>query len=123
MTLITIYALFADDLRLLSVDPKYDDIFYASGLFGLIVFTIEIILASYAKEEYLNSFFFWLDIISTVSMVTDIGWIWILLFSGSTSLHGSTPYDIAKTGRAGRIIRIIRIIRLIRLIRIVKLYK
>lgn len=75
MTIITIYALFFDDLRVLAFPKEADPIFYAITLFGMICFTIEIILASYAKEEYLLSFFFWLDIISTLSMVPDIGWV------------------------------------------------
>jgi len=80
VTLITIYALFADDFRLLAIKPEHDNMFYVCGLLGMFAFTIEIVLASYAKEGYWNSFFFWLDIISTVSMITDIGWIWIWLF-------------------------------------------
>ena len=40
------------------------------------LFTLEIIIRSYAQEEYVYSFFFWLDIISTVSMIPDIPWIW-----------------------------------------------
>jgi hypothetical protein len=33
-------------------------------------------LASIAKEDYFLSFFFWLDLVSTVSMLPDIGWVW-----------------------------------------------
>ena len=32
-------------------------------------------MASFAKEDYFNGFYFWLDIISTVSIITDIGWV------------------------------------------------
>ena len=39
------------------------------------MFTIEIILASISKEDYFGGFYFWLDLISTVSLITDIGWI------------------------------------------------
>ena len=42
----------------------------------MILFFIEIVLSSIAKEDYFNSFYFWLDLISTVSLITDIGWIW-----------------------------------------------
>mmetsp|Transcript_16748 Transcript_16748/g.25817 ORF Transcript_16748/g.25817 Transcript_16748/m.25817 type:complete len:329 (+) Transcript_16748:783-1769(+) len=68
----------------------------------------------------MGSFFFNLDIVSTVSMIPDCGWIWDL-FGEDTG--GSNATDIAKTSRAGRVTRVIRVIRLIRLIRIVKLYK
>jgi hypothetical protein len=121
MTIITIYALFFDDIRVLLFPKDADPVFYAITLFGLICFTVEIVLASYAKEDYLLSFFFWLDIISTISMVPDIGWIWEPLIGGGDRSADAT--DLAKTSRAGRVTRVIRVIRLIRLIRIVKLYK
>ena len=118
---IHIYALFFDDVRVLLFPAEADPVFYAITLFGMICFTLEIVLASYAKEDYLWSFFFWLDIISTLSMVPDIGWIWEPLIGGGDGSADAT--DLAKTSRAGRVTRVIRVIRLIRLIRIVKLYK
>mmetsp|Transcript_28745 Transcript_28745/g.43412 ORF Transcript_28745/g.43412 Transcript_28745/m.43412 type:complete len:284 (+) Transcript_28745:698-1549(+) len=122
MTLITIYALYFDDLRLLFFDKSQDDVFYGITLVGIICFTCEILLASYAKKDYWNSFFFWLDIVSTLSMIPDCGWIWDFLIGGEGG-GDSNAYDLAKTSRAGRVTRVIRVIRLIRLIRIVKLYK
>ena len=83
-------------------------------------FLIEIFFASLVKDDYFLTFFFWLDIISTISMFPDIGWIWnAITGSGSATSVGS----LAKTSRASRVTRVIRIVRLIRLIRIVKLYK
>lgn len=76
MTLITIYALFFDDIRIIAFDKSTDDTFYTITTCCICAFTLEIILASLVVNGYLNSFFFYLDIISTVSMVTDIGWFW-----------------------------------------------
>ena len=121
MTLMTIYALYFDDLRILLFPKDADDIFYGITLVGILCFTVEIIIASYAKDDYINSFFFWLDIISTVTMIPDCGWIWEPLIDGNEG--GDSATDLAKTSRAGRVTRVIRVIRLIRLIRIVKLYK
>ena len=117
MTAITVYALFFDDIRILLFPKSADNYFYGITLTGIILFTAEIIATSYSKDEYVYSFFFWLDIISTVSMIPDCGWIWDP-YSGENE-----SASIAKTSRAGRATRIIRVIRLIRLIRIVKLYK
>ena len=75
ITIITIYALFFDDIRLIAFQKKHDNVIYGITTFVLLCFTLEIILASYAKEGYFNSFFFWLDIIATASLITDIGWI------------------------------------------------
>jgi len=48
MTLVTIYALFGDDLRILHTDKEWDQVFYGVSVFGIVVFSVEIILASYA---------------------------------------------------------------------------
>lgn len=77
---------------------------------------IEILLSCYAKTDYLNSFYFYLDVISTVTLLLDVGWISESIFSS-----GSSGAAAAKVGTKAT--RLIRILRLIRLIRIVKLYK
>jgi archaellum component FlaF (FlaF/FlaG flagellin family) len=121
MTLLTIYALYFDDLRMILFRREDDDVFYGISLLCMICFAIEILLSSYAKPEYMFSFFFYLDIVSTVSMIADCGWIWEAIVGESTSNTSAT--DLAKTSRASKVTRVIRILRLIRLIRIVKLYK
>jgi hypothetical protein len=70
------YALFFDDIRIIAFSKQYDDIFYGATAIGMLIFTIEIMLASYAQPNYRFHFFFYLDIISTLSMVPDCGWIW-----------------------------------------------
>lgn len=84
MTLITIYALFFDDIRMLAFPKSTDDIFYGITLVAMIAYTIEIICASIAVDDYFLSFFFWLDLISTISMIPDCGWIWNPIISGSS---------------------------------------
>ena len=79
MTLVTIYALFFDDFRIIFLETSADNIFFGLTLGGIIAFTLEILLASYAINGYYYSFFFWLDIFSTISMIPDCGWIWDLL--------------------------------------------
>jgi hypothetical protein len=121
MTLITIYALFFDDIRMITFDNDKDDIFYGITLFGIIAFALEVLAGVLAVEDYLFSFFFWLDLVSTLSMVPDCGWIWEPITGGGGGNEGAA--DLAKTSRASKVTRVIRVIRLIRLIRIVKLYK
>jgi hypothetical protein len=76
MTLITIYALFFDDIRILAFPKSADNVFFGLTLSAIICYTTEILLASISIDGYFNSFFFWLDIISTVTMIPDCGWIW-----------------------------------------------
>ena len=40
------------------------------------LFAIELVLTSIAKPDYFNSFYYWLDVVSTLSLLTDIGWVW-----------------------------------------------
>lgn len=122
MTMITVYALFFDDIRIISFPKSNDDLFFAISCGAMAAFTIEIGVASIVKEDYFLGFFFYLDVISTVSMIPDIGWIWDFITGGGDSGADSAT-DLAKTSRAGRITRVIRVIRLIRLFRLVKLYK
>jgi len=121
MNLVTIYSLFFDDIRVLGTEKETDGVFYALTLIAMTLFIVEIVLASIVKDDYFLGFFFWLDVVSTITMIPDCGWIWTAVTGGNASSNKTT--DIAKTTRAGRITKIIRIIRLIRLIRIVKLYK
>jgi hypothetical protein len=45
-------------------------------------FAAEIIVASIVKEGYFLSFYFWLDVVSTITMIPDVGWIWNPIISG-----------------------------------------
>jgi hypothetical protein len=76
MTLVTIYALLGDDLKLLTTTKAADGAFTAMTSIALFLFMLELILASIGKEGYANSFFFWLDLVSTLSLITDIDPIW-----------------------------------------------
>ena len=90
---------------------------------------VEIVLASIAKEGYFPNFYFWLDLVASLSLIFDIGWFWDLILGtdSSGSSNAQAAAKAAKAGRGARVgtkaSRIARIVRLVRLIRIVKLYK
>ena len=125
MSLVTLFALFADDIKSLGFTKSSDDIFSSLVVISLIFFSFELVLSFIYKVNYKWSFYFWLDLVATLSLVTDIGWIWTQLIGVSnSSSSGKQLQNAAKASRAGtRTSRILRIIRLIRLIRLVKLYK
>ncbi len=75
MTIITVYCLFGDDCRQLFFSAESDYIFYILSSISLVSFVIEIILQSLLREDYYLGFYFWLDVISTISLIADIGWI------------------------------------------------
>ena len=76
MTVVTIYALFGDDVRQLAFHKSADTVFYGLTIAAMSLFMLEILLASIAKENYFLGFYFWLDLIATVSLIFDIGWFW-----------------------------------------------
>jgi hypothetical protein len=75
MSLVTLYALVGDDIRLWVTDKNADLIFNSGLLISFLLFTAEIMLNTVAIDEFKYSFFFWLDIIATLSVVIDIPWI------------------------------------------------
>lgn len=126
MTFLTLYALFADDIRQLSCDKDTDQVVWYITSVVMCIFLLEILLSSFAKPDYFLSFFFWLDVVSTVSMLLDIGWFsnWLFPSGRSGGLSNASLVRAARASqigsRAGRIVRILRIIRLIRIIRLYK---
>ena len=75
-------------MRLALTTKAYDKFFAAGMLASLILFTIEILASSVVMNEYKYSFFFYLDIIATLSIVFDIGFLYdalIMLFGQSPS--------------------------------------
>jgi hypothetical protein len=94
MTIITAFALFGDDLKyLITTDAlkMYEDVDNAFNVLTIIcmsIYTLEIILQCVADRRedepetlktqyiwrYFGSFYFWLDVLSTASMILDVTW-------------------------------------------------
>ena len=79
MTLVTLFALFGDDFRLWFFGSWVDPYQYSILILCFFLFAIEILLNSCVVDDFKYSFFFWLDIVATLSLVIDIAWIidWI----------------------------------------------
>eukprot|EP00241_Pyramimonas_parkeae_P000821 CAMPEP_0114273940 /NCGR_PEP_ID=MMETSP0058-20121206/29452_1 /TAXON_ID=36894 /ORGANISM="Pyramimonas parkeae, CCMP726" /LENGTH=978 /DNA_ID=CAMNT_0001393603 /DNA_START=127 /DNA_END=3064 /DNA_ORIENTATION=+ len=139
MAVVTIWALFGDDVRLLTPYVNEDEAYTVIAILCLIFFSIEIVLASISKPEYLLGFYFWLDLVATMSLVFDIPEAYTAI-TGDEQLDSSKEEPgnsgsvdaqkvdqsaaMARAGRTGRAgSKAGRIVRLVRLIRIVKLYK
>ena len=75
MSLVTIFALFGDDLRNWLTSKQADIYFDSCRVISMIVFTLEILINTIVVDEFKYSFFFWLDIIATMSLIMDIDWI------------------------------------------------
>ena len=128
ITVVTLYALFGDDLRLAAYTKESDGIFYALSFTALVIFVLEIVVSVYARKYYLWGFIFWLDVISTFSLVPDIAWLWIPIIEAlgddSVNSENNSVLNASRATRAGtRATRMLRIIRLVRMVRVVKLFK
>ena len=126
MMIVTIYALFGDDFRLLLAPKSADEVFWSITVAAMFFFLVELGMASIAQKDYFLGFYFWLDLIATISLITDIGWIYNEITGGGdiNANDASQASSLARAGRTARVgTRAGRIVRLVRLIRIVKLYK
>ena len=74
MSLVTIFALIGDDIRVFGFNKDADNYFYGCLTVSMVLFAAEIWLNTVVIDEFKYSFFFWLDIIATLSLVIDIPW-------------------------------------------------
>ena len=89
MFLVTIFALIQADIQLLAFTKDSDDVFMWLNILTLALFSVELILSSIGVKGYLGSFFFWLDLLSTVSIITDIKPLWLAIVNiGATDDDG-----------------------------------
>jgi hypothetical protein len=75
MAIFTFFALFGSDLKVIFLRPENDDIFNGIYLFVLIKFMLEFLGNWFVKPTYVSTFFFWLDLLSIISLFLEIDWI------------------------------------------------
>jgi hypothetical protein len=58
-------------------------------ILSLALFAFEIVVTSVVTDDYKYSFFFWLDIIATLSLIPDIDWLSspVIIFYGFENPH------------------------------------
>lgn len=71
----TIYALFADDIRMLALESSFDLGYNLFLIVCCILFMLEVALSMLVKPGYTLSFFFWLDLISSLTLIIDLTWV------------------------------------------------
>lgn len=121
---LTVYALTADDCRILSTNLPADTYFNGMIIFCLLVFSTELVLSCFGKPDYFLGFFFWLDLFSTCSMVLDLTWVSDLMSQGGSVAGSNSSGKNVRSGRTARVgARAGRVVRVLRLVRILKLYK
>jgi hypothetical protein len=147
MTLVTIWTLFQTDIKYAGTESEADTGFEVVITIFFFTFWFEIIAQSIYKEGYFvipswepepgeslyetwirrlsfGSFYFWMDIVATCSIVLDMEWV--IGVQGIVGINGggsqaASGGQAAKSG--SRLGRLIRLVRMVRLTRLAKLYK
>ena len=124
------YTLIGDDFRLAVTPKAADPAFNVITILAMILFTVEIVLNSLCQYNYWNSFYFWLDIIATVTMIFDITWCWNALVYGGDDYVANSVVEASEAVTADegehlgtKVGAFYSVIRLIRLIRVGRLWK
>ncbi|CAI2366775.1 unnamed protein product [Moneuplotes crassus] len=123
--ILTFVALYLDDTRIGFTKKSADVYIDTIMLFCFFAFSIELVFTSLTKQDYVFSFFFWLDLVALFSILFDI---YYLLDALEVTFRLPTDAtNVARAGRAGRagtrVGRLLKIVRMIRVFRVAKLYK
>lgn len=102
MTLVTVYALFGDDFRTLFFTKAADNTFNTLTSIAFGSFILELLLSCIGKEDYFLGFYFWLDLVSTVSLIMDIGWIMDRISGTGGAANAKKATTLARAGRGAR---------------------
>ncbi len=134
VALATVVALFAPDAFLVAFDSRSEAVLQGLLFVSLLVFVFELALTFRVKPEYRWTFYFWLDLVATLSLVADIPFLydWALPEGSSSGSAGSNlailrAGRLVRTGtratRALRMLKFVRFVRIMRFFRILKLYR
>ena len=72
-----IYTLFADDIRILLLPKEADTTMDILTIIAMTLYLIELVLGVLAIENYFLSFYFWVDLVSLISMFPDISFVMV----------------------------------------------
>lgn len=103
--------------------------FFTLLTISFFLFSLEILVTSVVNDDYKYSFFFNLDIIATLSLVSDIPWMleFVKMLIGgsptSESVNVVPGVWFSENIVTNKLQQVFKSLRLIRLIRIIKLYK
>jgi Ion transport protein len=101
--LITIWVLIADDLRLACMPPAADTPMATIAMICMCAFVLEIVMYSLGSRRYLFSFFFWLDVLATASMILDIPAVEYAILGQDGDSESLRSATLARATRMSRI--------------------
>ena len=110
MLLLTVYVLFAEDVKMVTLPPSADPGFRAAVIFVFSVFVFELLVRCVAEDRFFGRFFFWLDLGAALSLLPDF-----LPQQNASELAYGRAGRAARVGaRLGRVVRFVRVIQQLR---------
>ena len=132
MVCATLFAMYANDVRLALYSRPDDDAFAALHAVCFAVCGLELLLNTWAKPGFTFSLFWWLDLVGTLSLTLDIPQIYrpIARSAAPDAAHDERSATSTADERAGasvlasvRAVRVARAIRALRLVRVGRLVR
>ena len=117
-TLLTIFALYLDDIKKLTTNQSYDKLFDIISVIIIGLFLVEVILDFLVDEQYGCGLLFWIDIIGIITMILDISSISDkIIYGDNLGIQHimSQRKIIIKISKSLKIIRIVRITKLVKM--------
>ena len=112
-------SLFMPDAWVLGNPPdQMDERLYSVLLSIFIIFILETLILTVVQAQYFLSFFFWMDVIGTLSMILDIGWISDTFMPSGSNKGGGSYLRAARAAKLGA-----RFGRLMRLLKFMKFFR
>ena len=93
--ILSAWSLFCQDIQYSALDKHVDGLFTLMNEISFFVFFTEFMLSSLFESNFIGSFFFWVDLISMISVIPDVQIIWnpvVDLFSGG-QVDPNVSYD------------------------------
>lgn len=79
MSIFTIFCLFGPDFQQIYANKSFDNVFNGFYIFMIVIFLLEFLASIWVMPTYANSFFFWIDLCASLSMILEIDWILVQL--------------------------------------------
>jgi hypothetical protein len=117
-TLLTIFALYLDDIKRLTTTQTYDKLFDLISVIIISLFLIEVILDFLVDEQYGCGLFFWIDIIGIITMILDISSISNKIIYGENLEIQQINFNGLLVMKISKNLKIIRIVRITNLVKI-----
>lgn len=118
--MLTVVTLVLYDIKTIAFGKEQDFAIGIANCIFFVVFMAEIGM-NVKTEGYYCSFFFFLDLISTVTILFDVDFVIDAMFNQSSSFQVSSFVAKSKASRVAA--RAVRVVKIFRLTRVAKLYK